>query len=74
VAKSAGFRFEREFKGLEVIAQAGEPIARDGDDVIRTPYDNTVLVMPATAHCRVGATMVRLGRIETDAKAAGPTA
>ena len=63
VARSMDFRFERPFTGLEVIEREGEPIARDGDLVIRAPYDNTVLVMPSTAHLKPGTTMVRLGRI-----------
>ena len=66
VAKSLGFRFEGAFKGLEIIAIAGDPIAHDGAEVIRAPYDNTVLVMPSMAQLRVGTTMVRLGRIELD--------
>jgi len=65
VARSLDFRFVREFKGLQVIAKAGEPIATDGDATIRAPYDQTVLVMPSTTHLKVGTTMVRLGRIET---------
>lgn len=69
VAKSLAFRFERDFKGLEIIAKAGEAIAHDGDEVIRAPYDNTVLVMPSMAQLRVGTTMVRLGRVEVDAEA-----
>ena len=64
VARSDAFRFVRPFRGLEVLAHAGEPIATDGELSIRAPYDNTVLVMPATAHRKVGTTMVRLGRIE----------
>ena len=64
VAKSLDFRFEQDFQGLEVIAKAGDPIASDGDEVIRAPYDNTVLVMPSMAHLKVGTTMVRLGRFE----------
>jgi uncharacterized membrane protein YhaH (DUF805 family) len=48
--------------GDSVIAKAGEPIAYDGDEVIVAPYDHTVLVMPSTAHLKVGTTMVRLGR------------
>jgi predicted deacylase len=63
VAQTTNFRFEREFRGLEVIAREGEVIARDGDAVFRAPYDNTVLVMPSTAHLKPGNTMVRLGRI-----------
>ena len=67
VATSLAFRFEREFKALEVIAKAGDPIAHDGARTVRAPYDNTVLVMPSMAHLQVGATMVRLGRLEGDA-------
>ena len=63
VARSMDFRFERAFAGLEVLARAGEPIARDGDTVFRAPYDDTVLVMPSMAHLKPGTTMVRLGRI-----------
>lgn len=64
VARSLSFRFVAPFTGLEVIAREGDPIATDGDDVIRAPYDNTVLVMPSMAQLRVGTTMVRLGRYE----------
>jgi hypothetical protein len=64
VARSLDFRFVREFRGLEVIDQAGEVIATDGDQAIRTTYAHTVLVMPGMAHLKPGATMVRLGHIE----------
>jgi predicted deacylase len=64
VARSHDFRFVREFRGLEVIDRAGEPIAIDGEHTIRAPYDHTVLVMPSTAHLKPGTTMVRLGRFE----------
>jgi predicted deacylase len=70
VANSLEFHFVREFRGLEVIAKAGELIATDGAQRIVAPYDQTVLVMPATAHLKVGTTMVRLGRIESMAEAA----
>ena len=69
VAKSLDFRFERHFTGLEVIPNAGDPIAYDGDEAICAPYDNTVLVMPSMAQLRVGTTMVRLGRFEAGAGA-----
>jgi predicted deacylase len=69
VARSLDFRFVREFRGLEVIEQAGEVIATDGQHRIRTPYARTVLVMPGMAHLKPGATMVRLGRIEASAHA-----
>ncbi len=64
VARSLDFRFVREFQGLEVLATAGEPIAIDGGRSIVAPYDQCVLVMPGATHLKVGATMVRLGRIE----------
>jgi predicted deacylase len=64
VARSLSFRFVAPFTGLEVIPRAGDPIATDGDTVIRAPYDDTVLVMPSLAHLKVGTTMVRLGRYE----------
>jgi predicted deacylase len=64
VARSLDFRFVAPFTGLEVIARQGDPIATDGDTVIRAPYDDTVLVMPSMAHLKVGTTMVRLGRYE----------
>jgi hypothetical protein len=65
VARSMAFRFEQAFQGLEVIAKRGDVIARDGETLIRAPYDNTVLVMPSMAHLSVGTTMVRLGKAET---------
>jgi len=64
VARSPGFRFVAPFRGLEVIPNAGDPIAIDGELTIRAPYDGTVLVMPSTAHRTPGTTMVRLGRLE----------
>ncbi len=65
VARHPDFRFVREFKGLQVLAKAGEPIATDGGATVCAPYDQTVLVMPSSVHMKVGTTMVRLGRIET---------
>jgi predicted deacylase len=64
VARGPGFRFVAPFRGLEVIPNAGDPIAIDGELTIRAPYDDTVLVMPSTAHRTPGTTMVRLGRLE----------
>jgi hypothetical protein len=64
VARSLSFRFAGDYRGLEVIARAGDPIAYDGDETIRAPYDHTVLVMPSKAHLRIGNTMVRLGRFD----------
>jgi predicted deacylase len=64
VAKSMQFRFAKNWRGLEVVPQAGTPVAFDEDTTWRTPYDNTVLVMPSLAHVKPGATMVRLGRFD----------
>jgi len=64
VAQSPAFRFLVPTNGLGVLPQAGTPFAQDGDTVWRTPYDDTVLVMPSTAHVKAGNTMVRLGRFD----------
>jgi predicted deacylase len=62
VTVAAGrFRFTREFRGLEVIPQAGTVIAYDGTLPIRTPYDSCVLIMPSR-RLAPGFTAVRLGR------------
>jgi len=64
VARSLDFSFTQPFRGLEVVPRRGDPIAHDGDTVVRAPYDDTVLVMPSMAHLKIGTTMVRLGRFE----------
>jgi N-formylglutamate amidohydrolase/predicted deacylase len=64
VARSADFRFLVPPIALSTIPKAGTPIARDGDHVFVTPYDDTVLVMPGTKNLRPGGTAVRLGRFE----------
>jgi predicted deacylase len=64
VARSPAFRFVAPVRGLQVVPRRGDPIATDGDLVVAAPYDDTVLVMPSTAHCKAGNTMVRLGRYE----------
>jgi predicted deacylase len=62
VTVAAGrFRFIREFRGLEVIAEAGTVIAYDGTLPVRTPYDHCVLIMPSR-RLAPGFTAVRLGR------------
>ncbi|WP_017232557.1 succinylglutamate desuccinylase/aspartoacylase family protein [Pandoraea sp. B-6] len=63
VARSMDFRFSQPFTGLEVIEKAGTEIARDGDEVIVTPYDNCVIVQPSMRHLGVNVTMMRLGRL-----------
>ena len=64
VANSPAFRFAKPFIGLEVIPRAGDVIAWDGDEPVRAPYDNCVLVMPVPNNIKTGLTAVRLGRLE----------
>jgi predicted deacylase len=66
VAKSADFRFLVPVVGLSVIARAGTPIARDGEHVWTTPYDDAVLVMPGTHNLKPGGTAVRIGRFANE--------
>jgi predicted deacylase len=64
VASSPSFRFAKEFTGLEVVPQKGDVIAWDGEEPVRAPYDNCVLIMPVPHNVKTGLTAVRLGRIE----------
>ena len=64
IANTASFRFARAFTGMEVVARRGDVIAWDGDEPVRAPYDNCVLVMPVPNNVKTGLTAVRLGRIE----------
>lgn len=64
VARSDSFRFLVPVEGLGVVPKAGTPFAQDGAQVFVTPYDDTVLVMPAMRRVRPGITAVRLGRFE----------
>jgi predicted deacylase len=59
--RSAHFRFDADYKGLEVIPLQGTEIARDGELSVRTPYDECVLIMPSRRLTK-GQTAVRLGR------------
>jgi len=59
--RSDRFTFARDFKGLEVIPRQGTEIGRDGDQPVRTPYDECVLIMPSRRLSK-GQTAVRLGR------------
>jgi predicted deacylase len=65
VANSPAFRFAKSFTGLEVIPREGDVIAWDGEEPVRAPYDNCVLVMPVPNNIKTGLTAVRLGRLET---------
>ena len=64
VASTPAFRFAKPFAGLEVIAREGDVIAWDGDQAVRAPYDNCVLIMPVPNNVKTGLTAVRLGRVE----------
>ena len=55
------FRFERPVEGLAVIANGDTLLAHDGDTEVRTPYADSVLVMP-TRRPKKGETAVRIGR------------
>jgi predicted deacylase len=64
IANSPAFRFAKPFTGLEVVPRKGDVIAWDGEQAVRAPYDNCVLVMPVPNNIKTGLTAVRLGRIE----------
>ena len=55
------FRFAEDYKGLEVINEAGTVIGYDGDREVRTPFDDCVLIMPSR-RLNKGESAVRLGR------------
>ena len=63
-ALSTNFRFAREWKGLEVVPDAGTLVATDGEKTWRTPYNDCVMVMPSKVHLKPGSTTVRLGRYD----------
>jgi predicted deacylase len=65
IANSPAFRFAKNFTGLEIIPRRGDVIAYDGEEPVRAPYDNCVLVMPVPNNVKTGLTAVRLGRLET---------
>ncbi len=62
-AQSSDFAFLREFRGGDVIARRNTLIALDGEQEVRTPHDDCLLVMPSPRAMR-GHTAVRLARFE----------
>lgn len=64
VARRSSFRFLAPWRGLEVIPQAGTPIGDNDGEVVVTPYDDCVLVMPSVRQARAGVTVVRFARGE----------
>lgn len=61
-ASSGNFSFVQPFRGGEVVAKGNTLIAVDGDEEIRTPCPDCLLVMPSLRPSR-GHTAVRLARI-----------
>jgi hypothetical protein len=61
-ASTANFSFVRPFRGGDTIAARNTLIAVDGEEEVRTPYDDCLLVMPSLRPSR-GHTAVRLARI-----------
>ena len=61
------FEFVRDWPNMACVPQAGTLVGRDGDLDVRTPFDDTWLVMPASARYRKqGLTAVRFGRRVAD--------
>jgi predicted deacylase len=61
-AATSGFAFVQPFRGGDVIARRDTLIARDGEEEVRTPHDDCLLVMPSLRPSR-GHTAVRLARL-----------
>jgi len=59
--KTESFRFVKNFVGLEIIEKAGTIIGHDGDEVIKTPHDDCILIMP-TNRKTIGNSAVRFGK------------
>ena len=60
-ASTNGFTFLQPYRGGDVIAERNTLIALDGGTEIRTPHDDTLLVMPSLRASR-GHTAVRMAR------------
>jgi predicted deacylase len=62
--RSADFAFVQPWRGGTVIPEAGTLIAMDGEEEVRTPHADCLLVMPMLL-AQPGQTAVRLARLET---------
>jgi hypothetical protein len=61
---SEAFEFTREWPNMARVPRAATVVARDGEEEIRTPYDDAFMIMPASArYRRPGLTAVRFGRL-----------
>lgn len=63
-ARSSQFRFLDTWRALQVIRKAGTPIGDNDGEIVTTPYDDCVLVMPSLRQARAGVTVVRFAREE----------
>lgn len=63
-ARSKMFRFMDSYRSLQVIRKAGTPIGNNDGEIVTTPYDDCVLVMPSLRQVRAGVTVVRFAREE----------
>ncbi|GBR20438.1 hypothetical protein AA0481_2121 [Acetobacter orientalis NRIC 0481] len=61
LAHTSGFAFVKPFTNGALIRKKGTLLALDGQDEIRTPYNNCLLVMPNLRPLR-GHTAVRLAK------------
>jgi len=59
--ESDAFSFALPVAGMQVVPASGTLLAHDGPRPVRTPYDDSVLIMP-TRRPRKGETAVRIGR------------
>ena len=59
--KTDSFHFVELYVGLEVIPAAGTIIGYDGEEPLKTPYENCVLIMPSRRQLP-GDTAVRFGK------------
>lgn len=59
--RSENFAFVGDYRGMEIVAEAGTVIGMDGDEAVRTPHDDCIMVMPSQ-RLRKGLTAVRFGR------------
>ena len=60
---SPAFEFTQDWPNMCVVPVAGTLVARDGTREVRTPHDDTYMVMPTSSrHRKPGLTAVRFGR------------
>ncbi len=69
-AKTNRFVFTENFRGGDIIPHQGTLIGHDGDEEIRTPHDNCLLVMPSLRPSR-GHTAIRLATVQSEHNADG---